>query len=392
MLGDLSATSVAVWMYLPEKVEIRVTLVCESNGQSYEFDSAGAARIHSVRCEGLEANRLYTYEVTATDNQLLGQGGFRTPPFELSSVPFKIAFGTCYHKIGMYRPELMRLIRERGNLAMLILGDSAVDGRKDDFGLIQADYLLRDLSPPWQDMAANLSVSAVWDDHDYWGNDTSGRLTNRNEPIDVEGLRRMWKRHWNNPQRRLGHKGIYFSTRIGPVHYIALDTRSCRNNGKRGQLYSFLGKEQMDWLRQEIETSDAAAILISSGTMWSDYISAGKDSWGTWDTEGREQVFQWIDAKKESKVILLSGDRHGARGFAIPRPDGGRIYELEVAGMGGVPGPAAHGEGREHQLFGYPGKTWAFGELSFSETDARREISFRLVDPEGRELETIQLA
>ena len=274
---------------------------------------------------------------------------------------------------------------------MLILGDSAVDGRRADYGLVSSDYLLRDLSPHWQQLSANVPVSATWDDHDYWGDDTGGTTTRGKKPIDVAWLRNSWRDNWNNPQRDVAREGIYFSTQIGPVHYIALDTRSCRVNEERGQLNSFLGQEQMDWLKQEIESSKAECILISGGTMWSDYISKGKDSWGTWDIEGREQIFQWIDAKKDSLVALLCGDRHGARGFAIPRPNGGHIYELEVACMGGVPGPGAHGEGREHQLFGYPGRTWAFGEFTFRKVDRNLEAVFRLIGPDGDEMETIHL-
>lgn len=391
MLGDITQTGVSVWMHLPEPAQVEVTVTPEAGGNSLSFQSGDSERIFTVRCEGLSPDTSYTYQVTGAKDQILGGGRFVTAPVELSEKPFKIAFGTCYHKVGMYRPELMQLIRERDNRAMLILGDSAVDGRKDNYGLISSDYLLRDLSPHWQQLAANVPLSATWDDHDYWGDDTGGTSTRGKKPIDVDGLRKAWKDNWNNPQRDLERKGIYFSTQIGPVHYIALDTRSCRVNEERGQLNSFLGKEQMDWLKQQIESSEAECILISGGTMWSDYISKGKDSWGTWDMEGREQIFQCIDAKKGSLVALLCGDRHGARGFAIPRPDGGHIYELEVACMGGVPGPGAYEQGREHQLFGYPGRTWAFGEFTLRKGDSGILADFRLIDEKGKELEIISL-
>ncbi|MGJ8643783.1 MAG: alkaline phosphatase D family protein [Luteolibacter sp.] len=391
MLGDVTATSVSVWIRLPESADVEVRVIPVEGGTTHTFTSNEAARIHSVRCEGLSSDTSYSYEVTGAKNKILGDGRFVTAPAEFSEKPFKIAFGTCYHKVGMYRPELMQLIRERDNRAMLILGDSAVDGRRADYGLVSSDYLLRDLSSNWQQMAANVPVSATWDDHDYWGNDTSGTTTNSNKPIDVDWLRNSWRDNWNNPQRDIDREGIYFSTHIGPVHYIALDTRSCRVNEERGQLNCFLGKEQMDWLKAEIESSEAECILISGGTMWSDYISNGKDSWGTWDKEGREQIFQWIDAKKKSLVALVSGDRHGARGFVIPRPNGGHIYELEVACMGGVPGPGAHEQGREYQLFGYPGRTWAFGEFTFRKGDSGLLADFRLIDEKGKELETISL-
>lgn len=81
------------------------------------------------------------------------------PPAELIEKPFRITFGACFHKVGMYRPDLMRLIQDRGSRAMLVLGDSAVDGRKDDFGLISTDYLLRNLSSLWQQLTSNVPLS-----------------------------------------------------------------------------------------------------------------------------------------------------------------------------------------------------------------------------------------
>ena len=391
MLGDLTSTGVAVWTHLPEPMRVDVMVTPKAGGASKTFRSAAAERFQAVRCEGLLPDTSYRYTVTDAGGRELGGGDFLTAPKTLSEKPLKIAFGTCFHKVGLYRPELMKLLQERGNRAMLVLGDSAVDDRRCDFGLINADYQLRNLSAPWQQLTANVPVFASWDDHDYWDNDTSGTHSNSKIPIDVDGLRKTWKNQWNNPDRHAERKGIYFQTQIGPIHFIALDTRSCRVNEQRGQLNSFLGKEQMAWLKQQINESTSPYILVSGGTMWSDYISNGKDSWGTWDTEGREEIFQVIDAQKGSTVILLCGDRHGARGFAIPRPGGKKIYEFEVATLGGAPGPGAFGSDKTAQLFGRPSRSWAFGEFSFRVADGVPRAIFRLVNERGEELETVVL-
>ena len=388
ILGDVQATRVSVWMHLPEPDEVQVIITPQKGGSPKTYQSGRDSRIFTVRCEGLAADTAYSYVVESSSKERLGEGRFTTPPTALSAQPFRISFGADFHKIGMYRPELFKLIQERGSRAMLLIGDSAVDGRKDDFGLINADYLLRNLSPPLQQLLANVPTSATWDDHDYWGDDTSGTLTRSKKPIDVTGLRRMWKSQWNNPERDRNREGIYFQTKIGPVHYIALDTRSCRINDQRGKRNSFLGKTQMAWLKQQITDSTSPFIVISGGTMWTDYISNGKDSWGTWDPEAREEIFQWIDTKNDSKVILLSGDRHGARGFSIPRPGKNTIHELEVGTLGGVPGPDAFAEDRSHQLFGQPSRSWAFGELTFALHEGKPRAEFRLINEQAEILHT----
>src|SRR5690606_29057062 len=120
-------------------------------------------------------------------------------------------------------------------------------------------------------------------------------------------------------------------------------------------------------LKRVLRNSDAPYKVISSGTMWSDYITPGKDSWGTWDTEGREELFDFIEAENISGVLLVSGDRHGARGFTIPRSSGFKFYEFGIASLGGVPGPDAMAKDASSQLFGYDGEGLvAFGEFTFN--------------------------
>ncbi|MFW5709859.1 MAG: alkaline phosphatase D family protein, partial [Bacteroidota bacterium] len=150
----------------------------------------------------------------------------------------------------------------------------------------------------------------------------------------------------------------------------------------------FLGFEQQDWLKETLKNSTAPFKVISSGTMWSDYVSNGKDSWGTWDKLGREEIFNLIEKENIPGVLLISGDRHGARGFTIPRPSGFSFYEFEAASLGGVRGPPAMAEDTTNQLFGYFGTdVIAFGEFTFDTTGDKPVATFRLIDQFGKILE-----
>lgn len=137
----------------------------------------------------------------------------------------------------------------------------------------RSDYLLRDVSKPWQRLAANVPIYSSWDDHDYLNNDLSG-IPGRFTKADQEALQAVWHQNWNNPENQA--EGIYFNTRIGPVELIMLDTRSCRLVEKRGQYGSYLGMEQQSWLKEILKNSTAPFKIISSGTMWCDDISDGK--------------------------------------------------------------------------------------------------------------------
>ena len=67
----------------------------------------------------------------------------------------RIAFGSCFHKIGLHNPNLINTILERKPQAMMLLGDIAVDDRNGNVSMHQSDYLLRDLSAPWQKLRNN---------------------------------------------------------------------------------------------------------------------------------------------------------------------------------------------------------------------------------------------
>ncbi len=81
-------------------------------------------------------------------------------------------------------------------------------------------------------------------------------------------------------------------------------------------------------------------------------------------------------------VILISGDRHGARGFKIPRPSGFNFYEFNTASLGGWIGDLPIKAEWDTQLFGIVGQ-YAFGEFEFDSTLPDPEVTFRLIH--GRE-------
>ncbi len=150
---------------------------------------------------------------------------------------------------------------------------------------------------------------------------------------------------------------------------------------RTGQKGSFLGEDQMKWLETQLLDCRGPFIILSCGTMWSDYVSKGKDSWGAWDPSGRERIFSLIEKHRIGGVLLISGDRHGARGFRIPRPSGFNFYEFEAASLGGRSGPAVTVPGSP-QFYGIADQ-YAFGEFSVDATQPDPVVEFRLIGEEG---------
>jgi alkaline phosphatase D len=386
LLGKLSDDGVTVWLRPSTKTPLLVE-VTETGGddkKTYKKKSIKPGVEQRIKLDGLKPGTKYNYTIYAKKQKLAG-GSFTTaPPTDKNSI-LRVTFGSCFHKIGLHNTNLIKQIKKREPDAMMLLGDIAVDDRENQINMHRSDYLLRDLSKPWSELAANIPLYSSWDDHDYFNNDLNGIPKGFNN-ADREKVREVWFQNWNNPINN--NKGIYFNTRIGPVEIIMLDTRSCRENKRRGEYGSFLGLEQIKWLKEILKNSKAQFKIISSGTMWSDYMSKAKDSWGTWDTEAREEIFSFIEKEKISGVLLISGDRHGARGFTIPRKSGFAFYEFEAASLGGVPGPDAMAKDSSNQLFGYHGTdAIAFGEFTFDTKAGTPSVTFRLINEYGRILE-----
>jgi len=386
MLGDIKENGVSIWFRPSNKlpIQIKVNALNSNEEKVYTLNPDVAGKEQRIVLNNLSPSTKYKYVVIIKDVKI-AEGNFRTSPKLDENNQVKIAFGSCFHKIGLHNPNLINTILKSEANAMLLIGDMAVDDRENNISMHRSDYLLRDVSCAWKKLAANVPLYASWDDHDYLNNDLSG-IPERFSEKDIEELRALWRQNWNNPQNN--GKGIYFNTRIGQVELIMLDTRSCREVANRGAYGSYLGTEQLKWLKSILENSTATFKIISSGTMWSDYITNGKDSWGTWDTMAREEIFNFIETKNIPGVLLISGDRHGARGFTIPRPSGLKLFEFEAASLGGVPGPPAMAKDSTNQLFGYSGEGLkAFGEFTFKTEESEPQVTFKLIDEFGNVME-----
>lgn len=388
MLGCAGDDHAAIWLRTVKPSSIRVEV--KGPGGIKRFGPVPSTvetdLTAIVSLTGLQPATQYDYQVFIDDKHLeLGQRTrFSTFPNPKKRGVFKLAFGADFHKSGIHNVHLMRQIVQRGNQAMILNGDAAVDDRNNETGLHRSDYLLRDLSPAWQSLAAAVPIYATWDDHDYFDNDLSG-IPRGFTANDVQAVREIWTQNWNNPAYGEAGEGIYFRTRLGPADLIMLDTRSLRKK-QRKSTNAYLGDRQMQWLKEQLLNCKGPFVIISSGTMWSDYISNGKDSWGVFDPAGREELFSFIEKNKIPGVLLICGDRHGARGFRIPRPSGYCFHELEIGSLGGMTGPGAMAKDASTQLFGRT-KIKAFGEMEFNTDLADPKVTFRLVDEKGQVLE-----
>ncbi len=381
ILGDIKQDGISIWLRtsMPSKVQIALSsknriVLSDTIYTKIENDLTGL-----FKTEGLTDATIYSYNVIINDSVEISDDNFcfKTLPIISDTAVTRIAFGSCCHRWGLGNAQLFSTIKKRKPSAMLIIGDIAVQDRNNHLGMHRADYLLRDFQPAWSDFACSIPVYTSWDDHDYFDNDKAGI------PIgytveDRKNVRKIFINSWCNPSYGLNDEGIYFKTKIGLCDIIMTDNRYFRS----GEENSFLGKEQMEWLKEQIINCGSPFLILSCGSMWSDFVSNGKDSWGVNDAKGREEIFKLIEDKNISGVLLISGDRHGARGFTIQRESGFEFYEFGAASLGARVGPPKTKPEWTSQLYGIDG-TFAFGEFTFKNTINEEFVIFRLIKENG---------
>ncbi|MEM9109483.1 MAG: alkaline phosphatase D family protein [Planctomycetota bacterium] len=383
LLGCLEPDGATVWVRTLEPAS--VTVKAEIGGKETAFGPAASTYESDlsalVKVTGLPTGKRTPYRVFVDGKPIMMQenAAITTPNASLATTT-RIAFGTCPHRWGLGNEQLMTAILARNPLAMILSGDIGAQGRRNNFAMHRADYALRDMHPAFQKLVAATPVYTSWDDHDYFSNDQWGIPKNMTD-ADRRGVREVYTKSWNNTSYGIEEtgEGIFQHTTVGPVDIILTDSRYFRE--KTGK-HCYLGKRQMAWLKDTLKSCKGRFIIMTNSTMWSDFVSNGKDSWGRYDPEGREELFSFIEAEKIGGVLLTSGDRHGARVFSIPRPSGFSFYEFEPACLGGRVGPPARSDAWETQLFGMSGK-YAFGEFTFNTELDDPEVTFNLIGEAG---------
>jgi len=381
MLGDIASTSVSVWMRTvkPDTFLVKV----KDGGKTQSFGpgitSPETDLSATVLIDGLLPDTEYEYSVFIGDREIdLPEGAIIKTLPEGDKTDTRVVFGSCFHRFGLGNMDQANTIISRDPDAFLGLGDIAVQDRNNSQGWHSLDFMARDLYPAWKKLAARVPVYALWDDHDYFDNDRAGIPDGYTE-TDREHVWNLFRFAWNNPSYGFGEegKGVFFRTRIGSCDIITVDHRYFRSE------QSYLGEKQMKWLEEQLLDCSGPFIILATGTMWSDYVSNGKDSWGRFGQEEREKIFSIIEKNNIKGVLLISGDRHGSRGFSIPRESGFNFYEFEVASLGGLAGqPATTPEWEPYQFYGINGG-FAFGEFTFDTDRKDPAVTFRLIGDDG---------
>ncbi|HEX4336631.1 MAG TPA: alkaline phosphatase D family protein [Polyangiaceae bacterium] len=202
--------------------------------------------------------------------------------------------------------------------------------------------------------ARGAPVLAIYDDHDFLGNNCCGaEFSPALRDAAREELRRAFAVTRPGPE-------LYTRQRIGVVDVILLDVRYHRRSPltSRDDPNAVLGEAQWDWLVRELEETDAPYIVVASSTTF--HAFAG-ESW-----EGFPAAFSRLRALLRGRrgALVVSGDVHRNALY-----DDSGVIEVVTSGVAGR--GAVFGVVREN-----------YGILTFD--DAGLRISLRSLKVHGR--------
>ena len=305
----------------------------------------------------------------------------------------RIAFGSCAHQdkpqpiwdaVLDYRPELFIFAGDN------VYGDLTPGAETP---LTEA-YAKAAMIPGQQALRARVPVLAVWDDHDYGGNDAGGDFPHREE------AKALFLDYWQiaADDRRRSREGIYFAQTFGPpgmrLQVILLDTRSFRSPliptdqrdapGKERYLpdpdpsKTMLGAAQWAWLRDQLEQPADVRLIVSSIQVLAE--GHGWERWGNLPRE-RARLLELIAETGAKGVIFLSGDRHV--GAIYHRP--GVAYEITSSGLNMTyaaareAGPLRLGQVYGAENFGTVDIDWWAGRITLTVRTVNGEPARRTV-------------
>jgi alkaline phosphatase D len=298
-VGDVDAR-LALRTDATRRVAVRLLREGESAAPiaAYVYPSPKDDFMGEVHLTGLEPDTRYqaSFEI---DGELAPRtASFKTMPAAQSTTGSKLrfAFGSCAKDLDQ---PIFDTIANTAPDAFFFVGDAHYANSPDRDSLRW--FYRRSLEiPERSQLLSHTSTLAVWDDHDYVGNNTIGAS------LGKETALRVFSEYWANPSVGIpATPGVFFTHQMGDVEVFFLDDRYYRSpeNDPSGTM---LGAEQTAWLEQELSASTATFKLLVTGSMWS---TTGGESWA--DFPGaRDALFDFIRDQGVGGVVLLAGDVH----------------------------------------------------------------------------------
>ncbi len=312
---------------------------------------------------GLNSNTYYFYEFEALGKRSI-IGRTKTAPKEDEVEQLRFAFVSCASYQHGYFNAYGRLAERNDIDAVLHLGDYIYEYAPGEYGSIRAHFPEKEmvtlaeyqsrhsqykLDPNLRNVHQMYPMIATWDDHE--STDNSWRDGASNHQPETEGEWSVRKRasmqaYYQWMPLRLpdmdDDKRIFRSFSYGNIADIfVLDTR-LYDRDEQGEIFGnnsskkLLGPYQMDWLKNELSSSEAKWKIVAQQVMVGPLTAFGlalnMDQWDGYPAD-RKELMDHIKNNNIDNVVVLTGDIHTS--WAMDLPFGDQVY-LPSTGRGSI--------------------------------------------------------
>lgn len=258
----------------------------------------------------------------------------------------KIAFGSCASQDHPL-PIFNSIVKQHPDL-FIFLGDN-IYGDSNNMDTLRAKYKRLENHKGYRDLRGSCPVFATWDDHDYGWNDVGRHWPYKKQSKEV------FLKFFGEPSgsERWKRAGIYSSYLLDckgkKLQVILLDVRTFRDDllkangimsrdGKYRLDYlpytksdsTLLGKEQWQWLEEELKKPADVRIIASGSQFGIEYN--GYEAWANFPGE-QKKLMNMIKATKASGVLFISGDVHYAEISKFQLPGQYPVYDCTSSGL-----------------------------------------------------------
>jgi len=335
---------VMIWVQTTKSARVRIVYWDTSNAKRQYWakeveTKRNTAYTAKILADSVQPGITYHYELMIDNRKVVRPYllKFQTPKlwkWRTEPPSFRIAVGSCvYINEPKYdRPgtpygggyEIFTSIYNQHPDAMIWLGDNNYL-REPDWnsrtGILHRYTHSRSV-PEMQPLLGATSNYAIWDDHDFGPNDSDRGFWNKETTLEA------FKLFWGNPTYGInGRPGITSTFERSDVQFFLMDNRYYRSPDKRktGER-RILGKEQIEWLLDNLATSTATFKIIALGGQVLNPVAI-YENYANYPEELNE-LLTAIEREKINGVIFLSGDRHHTELSKLERNGSYPLYDL----------------------------------------------------------------
>ena len=348
MLAYCEYREVMIWLQSEKEAEVKIRYFNDDKSLSFFTNTVltnkSEAYTAHLLCDSVQPGIKYNYEVIVNDKivEFNYDLEFTVPAlwqWRTDAPDFSFATGSCsfindpeYDRPGKGYggdPVIFKSIAQKDPDLMLWLGDNVYYREADWFtktGMIYRMTYSRK-TPEMQELLASAYNYAIWDDHDFGPNNSDRSFRNKKDALDV------FKMFWGNPSYGFNDTpGCMTTFSYSDVDFFLLDNRYHRspNYLTSDENRTILGKEQIDWLIDNLVSSQATFKVIAMGGQ---FLNPTKkyETYANIAPEEREYLLTQLKINRIQGVILLTGDRHHTELSILKRYKDSPILDLTVS-------------------------------------------------------------